>query len=527
MVTNNTSNKYEDLIYYSVDAQNKLKSGINKIVDAVKVTLGPYGRNVIFAGEDGSPIITKDGVSVSNYIKLIDPIENMAADILKQVSRKTVDEVGDGTTTSMVLAQALINNTPEDVININSYKKHLEQYKDIILNYLEENKTKITLDDKNVITKILLTSANQDEEISKNLLKALQFTGLDGLISIAKTKNNESKIEYESGYRLNRGWLSSYFINNPNNATTNLKDCYLLLLRDRLESFKSIIPVLKTAHSELKPLIIIAKDFSDDVVATCAKNFSMNTLVVPLQAEGYNDDVIKNLEDLALYCDGTVITAAELKDGVGKVGIIDNITINRDFATIKSSVNESAIASRVAQLKHLLKESENEFEKKKIKERISKLTTGVAIIKVGGYTEAEIKEKFDRYEDALGAMKAAITHGVLPGGGTALYKSAQNLMSLTPSVNEEAVQALDCLIKSLMAPYQTILKNADIPNHKLKLSAFNIGYDLSNCVERDMIKCGIVDPFLVTVSALKSAISIATMIITTGCVAKNTETILL
>jgi len=525
MVT--TNNKYDDLIYYNEDAQSKLKSGIDKIVNAVKVTLGPFGRNVIFAGEDGAPIITKDGVSVSNYIRLIDPIENMAADILKQASRKTVEDVGDGTTTSMVLTQALINNTPNDVININLYKRYLELYAEQVIQYLEDNKTIISLTDESIIHKILITSANQDKEIADNLLKAFKFTGLDGLINISLSRNNKTNVELDSGYRLNRGWLSSYFINKPEEATTVLKDCYVLLLRDRLESFKSVIPLLKTSHEEKKPLIIVAKDFSDDVIATCAKNFSMGTFVVPLYAEGFNDDVVRNLEDLALYCDGNVFTEAELKSGSSnKVGIIDEIIIKKDFSTIKSSINVEAVVSRVAQLKQLLSQSENEADKKRIKERISKLTTGVATIKVGGYTESEIKERFDRYEDALGSMKAAVSNGILPGGGTALYRAALELKKVDSNVDEKS-QALDCLVKSLVAPYTEILKNADLPTHKMKNVNFNTGYNLHSTKETDFIKDGIIDPFLVTSSALRNAVSIAIMITTTGCVAKNTETILL
>jgi len=521
-----TSNKYEDLIYYNENAQNILKTGIDKIVNAVKVTLGPFGRNVIFAGEDGVPIITKDGVSVSNYIRLIDPIENMAADILKQVSRKTVEDVGDGTTTSMVLTQALINNTAKELININSYKNYLEIYKNFVVKYLESNKTLVTLKDTELLKKIILTSANQDTEIVDNLIKAFNFTGLDGVIDVQKSKNNKTTVDLESGYRINTGWLSSHFINVPEQGITSLSNSYLLIVRDKLESFKLLMPSINLAKENGKNLIIIAKEFDDTVLSVIAKNFTMGNNIVPIIAEGFNDDLVRNLEDLAVYCDGEVLTTAELKDNKGRLGLIDEIIIKKNVTTIQSSVNVENITKRVAQIKALLKIAENPSDKNKLEQRLSKMTNGLATIKVGGYTESEIKEKFDRYEDALGAMKAAILHGVLPGGGTALYKAAQELKKVE-SNSEEKSMALDCLIKSLVTPYYEILRNADINTHKIKSTTFNVGYNLYSHKETDFVKEGIIDPFLVTVSALNNAISVATMIITTGCVAKNTETILL
>jgi len=520
------NNKYQDLIYYNEDALLKLKSGIDKIVNAVKVTLGPYGRNVIFDME-GGPVITKDGVSVSNYIRLIDPIENMAAEILKQVSRKTVDDVGDGTTTSMVLTQAIINNTDvKSVSNINQYKKYLETLRDAIIEFLEDNKTTLELKNEELIKNILFTSSNQDQEVVDKLFESFKLIGLDGLIRINKSKQNATSVVYDSGYRLNRGLISSYFVNSPEDNTTLLSNCLLLIVNERLEQFKLVKPLLESALNSKQALVIVAKDFSEEFLSVCAKNMSLGTVIIPIFAEGYNDDLIKNLEDLALYCDGEVLTTGQLKEGTGRVGAIDEIKISQNYTTIKSTVNKDKVVLKVKQLKNLLTKTDNEISKSKIKDRISRLTSGLATINVGGYTEAEIKEKFDRYEDALGSMQAAIKHGVLPGGGTALYKASMFILS-KESLNEDYIHAVECLSKSLMSPYSTILKNADIPNHKLKTTEFNVGYDLMSLTEQDMIVSGVVDPFLVTTSALRNAVSIATMIITTGCIAKNTETILL
>ncbi len=371
-----------------------------------------------------------------------------------------------------------------------------------------------------------MTSSNQDQEVVENLFNSLKLVGLDGLIRINKSKQNSTTVNYDSGYRLNRGLISSYFVNTPEDNFTVLNNCLVLIISERLEQFKLVKPVLESALASKQSLIIIAKDYGEEFLSVCAKNMSLGNNIVPIFAEGYNDDLIKNLEDLALYCDGEVLNINQLKDGSGRVGVIDEIKITHDYTTIKSEINKEKIVLRVKQLKNLLTKTDNESSKQKLKDRISRLTSGLATINVGGYTEAEIKEKFDRYEDALGSMQAAIKHGVLPGGGTALYKAALNLLT-KETLNEDYIQAIECLAKSLMSPYSTILKNADIPNHKLKLSAFNIGYDLILLEERDMIALGVVDPFLVTVSALRNAISVATMIITTGCVAKNTETILL
>lgn len=511
-----------DLIYYNSEAQDKLIAGVNKLANAVKVTLGPYGKNVILANPEGFPVVTKDGVSVANYVKLADPIENMAADLLKQVAKKTEEVVGDGTTTSIVLAQAIIENVGV-INNTTSYRKYLEKTRDEVFNYLNKNKKLVDIKDIKFLNKIAFTSSNADQEIADNIVKALDFVGVDGLIKVVETENTETKIILENGYRLDRGYLSSHFVNNVDTGSCVLGDCYVLLVKDRMEDFKSIINILKTSKTNNKGLVIIAKEFGEDFLANCAKNFtSYNNIVVPLNIDTFGDNMVHSMEDLGVYLDAEVLTTAQIKEGNGRLGILDSITIYKDYSLIISNSTSSAVVNRVKQLKNLLKTTENKFDISKLDERIAKLTSGFATIKVGGQTKSECKERFDRYEDAKGAVISAVSEGFLPGGGVALLRSAMYLRENYETFIEEEHNVLNNLIKSLQAPYKQIQINADADIHTITSKNFFTGFNLEKGKEEDFLKSGIIDPFSVTTTALFNAISIATMILTTGCVLNNT-----
>jgi chaperonin GroEL len=510
-----------DIIYYGADAQLKLKAGINKLADVVKVTLGPAGKSVILGDPSGIPVVTKDGVSVANYIKLIDPVENAGAQLLKQVSGKTVEDAGDGTTTSIVLAQAIINNAIE-VNNSTKYRKYLEKYKDFIIDNLTKLKRDITVKDKELLHKIAYTSSNGDADIADTVVKAIQAVGLEGIINVVNSDNDTTKITIESGYRLNRGYANSSFINDPDKGTCEIGNAHVMIFKDRVEDFKSLKPALTNAMEDNKALVIIAKEYSEDVIFNCAQNFiGGKARIIPLLAADYNDQMIFNLEDIAVYTDATVLTQAQLKAGVDvRVGLIDVMTVSKDYTTFQSSANVEGTIVRVKQLNNLVKEAKSKFDVAKLEQRIARLTTGVATIEVGGITPAETQERYDRYEDAVGAVLAAVKSSVLPGGGIALYRVGGYMMGLD-LIDDEEVAVVDNLIKSLAAPFKQILHNADIHGVKLKSKDFFTGYSIEKDKEIDFMKEGILDPFLVTVSALTNAISIASMIISTGAVTDN------
>jgi len=509
-----------DIMYYGDNAKNRLKEGVNKLAEAVKVTMGPAGKTVLLGDTNGNPVITKDGVSVANYIRLIDPVENMGAQLLKQVASKTVKDAGDGTTTSIVLAQAIINND-SCLSNATKYRYYLEKYRDLTLKLLEKESKKIKLEDVSTLNSIAYTSSNSDKDIAEIVVKAFQAVGVDGLINVVSTSENKTKLSVDAGYRLNRGYLSSYFINVPDKGVCNLEKCYVIILKDKLEDFKAVAPILRSARAENLGLVIIAKEYGDDFLTNCAKNFSMGNHMVPLLADDYNNDMIFNLEDLAIYTETTVITQAQLRAGTDiRVGVLNKISVSKDYTTINSDISVSSTLVRVKQLQNLLKEAHNEHDRAKIKSRIARLTTGVATIKVGGYTEGEIKERFDRYEDAVGAVLSAVRDGILPGGGVALYRISK-LLKDHVGTDEEESAVVDNLMKSLCAPYFQILKNADISNVALKSKEFFYGYDITKNKEVDFLKAGIIDPYLVTSSALINAISVSAMIITTGAVLQD------
>lgn len=510
-----------DLMYYGKKAQEKLISGVNKLADAVKVTLGPYGKNVILGNPEGSPVVTKDGVSVANYIKLADPIENMSAQLLKQVAKKTEEKVGDGTTTSIVLTQAIINNVTE-IKNTTEYRKYLEKYKDVVFDFLQKNKKLIDINDTDFLTKVAYTSANADQDIADKVVKAVKFVGIDGKVKVLETENKDTKIILENGYRLDRGYLSSYFINSPETGTCELKDCLVLLIRERVEDFKLVVELLKLAKAQDKGLVVIAKEFSEDFLANSAKNFSSyGNIILPLTIDSFGDSMVHAMEDLAVYLDAEVLTVAQVKNKEGRLGLLDSISVYSDYTIISSESTASEVVKRVKQLKNLLSTTENKFDVERLEERVAKLTSGFATIKVGGQTKSETKERFDRYEDAVGAVLSAVKEGFLPGGGTALFKAAHYIRTEVETLNEEENYVLNNLIKSLQAPFHQILSNADVTNKKIRSTKFFTGYSLEEGKEKDFMELGIIDPFSVTTEALSNAISIATMILTTGCVVDN------
>lgn len=513
-----------DLLYYGDDAQRRLIAGINKLANAVKVTMGPGGRYVIL-GEDGEqyPRVTKDGVSVANYTKLIDPIENMGAKIMKQTSRKTVDLVGDGTTTATVLTQALVNNVQINA-SVADFRKGMELGKNTILNFLQQNRiTDIT---KDTLYKIALTSSNHDEEIAKQVSNIVHQVGKEGIVNLEKSEFEKTQVVFEAGYKFDRGIPSSRFMNNENKGNLELKGGgYVLLLDSKLEHFSSIVPIISFAKSKGKFLVVIAKEYSEEVIHNCVENSKRGNFVIPILAPEFGSYMLANLEDLGIYCDGTITTESKLKNkelsSEMRLGTVDSFVSNLQYSILKSDESESRVVTRLQQLKNLLEEAANKRDEEKIKKRISQLSTGFAVIKVGGNTPAEIDEKYDRYEDAVGACRASLENGILPGGGVALYKAALNCAKT--HLNDDAKIGYLQVIEACKAPLQQILSNASITGYTVTEDDFRKGIDATDGQEVDMIVSGIIDPYKVTISALTNAISIAVIVLSTGCVMDNNQ----
>tara|TARA_R110002073_G_scaffold149966_7_gene303994 strand:+ start:6432 stop:8051 length:1620 start_codon:yes stop_codon:yes gene_type:complete len=520
-----------DLLLYGDDARAKILAGANKIADAVKVTLGPGGRNVIYADSTGQPVVTKDGVSVATAITLVDPIENMGAELLKQTSGKTVSDAGDGTTTSTVLAQAIIKEAGT-VADATPFRNGMEDARDLVLNYL--NGMKVDCNDKNMLYNIALTSSNGDKDIAERVSSMAHTIGKSGMIMVEQSEFETTTESIEDGYRFGSGYKSSNFINKPETGVFEMDGGFVMVISDKLESFKILMPAIKAAKSVGKFLLVIAKEFSDEVIINSYKNIQYNNYILPIEAPDFGDRMIHQLEDIAIYCDTQVISQAELKAGLEfKMGELDSIRVSKEYTSMKSSSAPERIAPRVKQLENLKKEAANMYDREKISTRVASMCAGIGSIKVGGFTSAEIKERFDRYEDAVGAVMAALRHGALPGGGTALARTKlfysdklpkedvwtrfKELAGVKPYVTSYDL-GVSSVISALSAPFEQILENADINATLDSKDDFSTGINAITGEVCDTYKSGIIDPFKVTKSALINAVSSASMIITTGCV---------
>lgn len=513
-----------DILLHGKEAKAKLISGINKVADAVKITMGPGGKTVILGDPSGNPVVTKDGVSVAKYIKLIDPIENMGAQLMKQASSKTVSDVGDGTTTSTVLAQAFMKGA-EEIKNVTQFRRGMERAKQEVINYLEEKKEENL--NKDLLYNIALTSSNGDIKIAELVSDVADQVGKEGIINVINGEFDDTKSEVSFGYRLSRGYLNSYFINKPETGTCELEGGgYVIMVNNKLESFDDLIPLLKHTKSEGKFILVIAREFSDEVILNAQRNFSKNHVkIVPIIAEDFGDRMLQTLEDLAIYTDGEVITPSDLKAGTeAKIGFIDSIKVSPTDTTIFSDSGKSRTVVRIKQLQNLIKESKSKFDTNKLKSRIAKLSAGVGTIIVGGLTESETKERFDRYEDAVGAVLASLSHGVLPGGGIALYSAFEDVSLEGDEYSIDFVKGFEKVQKNLSAPYFQILENADIDLSSISKDnnrKFETGIDALTGEEVNMYDAGIIDPYKVTISALSNAVSISSMILSTGCVIES------
>jgi chaperonin GroEL len=514
-------------ILYSEDARHKLLKGVNTLANAVKVTLGPKGRNVVLDRGYGAPTITKDGVTVAKEIEVEDKFENAGVELVKEVASKTNDDVGDGTTTATVLAQAIVTEGIKNVTagaNPVALKRGIDKCVDAIIKELKENIAKPV--EENEIGDVAAISAN-DKEIGAKIAGAMKEVGKDGVITVEESQSFGMEVEVVQGMRFDKGYVSPYMVTNAERMESEYSDPYILITDKKISSIHDILPLLeKIAQSGKKELVIIAEDLDGEALATLVVNKLRGTFnVLAVKAPGFGDRRKEMLADIAVLTGGTVVSedigrkldSAELAD----LGRAHKIIATKEFTTIvKGQGDESIIKERMALIRKQMEETKSDFDKEKLQERLAKLAGGVAIIKVGAATETEMKEVKHRIEDAVGATKAAVEEGVVAGGGVALIRAVKVLDNL--KLDDEEKIAIGILRRALEEPLRMIAQNAGVDGsvivEEVKKNSGNYGYNAATGVYEDMVKAGIIDPAKVTRSALQNAASIAGMFLTTEAV---------
>ncbi len=517
----------QDIIYYDTEAQRKLMNGIEKIAKAVACTMGPSGRSAILGGPDGLPVVTKDGVSVANYFTPIDPIENMGAELIKQAAANTVEDAGDGTTTSTVLAYELIKEFLRYECS-NNFKDGVREAANVVLKSLKEDYT-VECDNLEDLTSIAMTSTKGDHELSKLVAEAVYKAGKDGSVETNMVKGKKISYVNYKGYKMNSGWLTSNIINNQPKLSVELGESYMLLLEGKLENFDDVIMLLKYAKGEGRALIIVAEDFSDEVKMKAVRNIQGSHKIILLKSENFGEYKRFSLEDLAHFVGSKVypVSTLRVKEGLPKVtlGDVKKIDVYQHHSIVVQGDEVGDISERLNLVKTLLENVENDHDKDKLQTRVAQLSGGYSSISIGGHTEGERKERFDRAEDAVGAVTAALMDGILPGGGNPLYKIGKNLVDSHTLDNEESVNGWHCVMQAIEAPLRQIIKNTgnDITKtiEKMNMESPLRGIDASTCKDVDLIDKGIIDPFKVTTCAFENAISIALLIASVGVTIQN------
>ncbi|WP_417657683.1 chaperonin GroEL [Pseudidiomarina aestuarii] len=506
-------------------ARQKMLKGVNVLADAVKVTLGPKGRNVILDKSYGAPVITKDGVSVAKEIELEDKFENMGAQMVKEVASKANDEAGDGTTTATVLAQSIVNEGLKAVaagMNPMDLKRGIDK---AVISAVEElKKLSKPCDNTKAIAQVGTISANSDTTIGEIIAKAMEKVGQEGVITVEEGQALQDELDVVEGMQFDRGYLSPYFINNQENGSVELESPFILLVDKKISNIRELLPVLEGVAKSGKPLLIIAEDIEGEALATLVVNNMRGIVkVAGVKAPGFGDRRKAMLQDIAALTGGTVISEeigmeldkAQLED----LGTAKRVVITKDNTTIvDGNGDEAAIEGRVAQIRQQIEDTTSDYDREKLQERLAKLAGGVAVIKVGAATEMEMKEKKARVEDALHATRAAVQEGVVPGGGVALVRAASKLADLRGD-NEDQNVGIKLALRAMEAPLRQIAMNAgaeaSVVANNVKNGEGNYGYNAGNDTYGDMLEMGILDPTKVTRSALQFASSIASLMITT------------
>ena len=512
-------------VRFSDDARSKMLNGVNILANAVKVTLGPKGRNVVLDKSFGSPTITKDGVSVAKEIELEDKFENMGAQMVKEVASKANDEAGDGTTTATVLAQAIVTEGLKSVaagMNPMDLKRGIDKAVEAAVGELKALSTDCA--DSKAIAQVGTISANSDNVVGDIIAEAMEKVGKEGVITVEEGQALQNELDVVEGMQFDRGYLSPYFMNNQENGTVELESPYILLVDKKVSNIRELLPTLEAVAKSSKPLLIIAEDVEGEALATLVVNNMRGIVkVAAVKAPGFGDRRKAMLQDIAILTGGTVISeeiGLELeKVQLEDLGTAKRVVINKDNTTIVDGAGENdAIEGRCSQIRAQIEESSSDYDKEKLQERLAKLAGGVAVIKVGAATEVEMKEKKARVEDALHATRAAVEEGVVPGGGVALVRTASKLADLRGD-NEDQNVGIKLMLRAMEAPMRQIAANAgaeaSVVINTVKGGEGNFGYNAGNDTYGDMLEMGILDPTKVTRSALQFAASIASLMITT------------
>jgi chaperonin GroEL len=516
-------------IFFDIDARNKMKRGVDTLANAVKVTLGPKGRNVVIEKKFGAPAVTKDGVTVAKEIELEDPIENMGAQMVKEVASKTADIAGDGTTTATVLAQAIIGEGLKNVAagaNPMDLKRGIDKAVAKVVENLKGQSQTIGNDSKK-IQQVASISANNDETIGKLIAEAFAKVGKEGVITVEEAKGTDTYVDVVEGMQFDRGYISPYFVTNSEKMEAELQNPYILIYDKKISAMKDILHILEKVAQSGRPLVIIAEDLEGEALATLVVNKLRGTLkVAAVKAPGFGDRRKEMLQDIAILTAGTVISedlGYKLEGAdLTSLGQAASITIDKDNTIVvggKGKKND--IAARVNQIKAQIEVTTSDYDKEKLQERLAKLSGGVAVLYIGAATEVEMKEKKDRVDDALHATRAAVEEGIVPGGGVCFIRATESLEKFKGS-NEDETTGIAIVKRAIEEPLRQIVVNSGIEGsivvQKIKEGKADFGFNARTEVYENLLKAGVIDPTKVSRIALENAASIAGMLLTTECV---------
>ncbi len=520
-------------IVFESEARGQLKAGVDALANAVKVTLGPKGRNVIIDKKFGAPSITKDGVSVAKEIDLKDPVENMGAQLVKEVASKTADDAGDGTTTATILAQAIYSFGSKNVAagaNPMDLKRGVDKAVEAVIADLKKQSNSIA--NSNEIAQVGSISANNDQSIGKMIADAMDKVGKDGVITVEEARGTETEVKTVEGMQFDRGYLSPYFVTNTDKMEADMESPYILIYDKKISSMKELLPVLEAVSQTGKPLVIISEDVDGEALATLVVNKIRGTLKISaVKAPGFGDRRKAMLEDIAILTGGTVISEErgyKLENAtIEYLGTAEKVLIDKDNTTIVNGAGKKAdITARINQIKQQVDNTTSDYDKEKLQERLAKLSGGVAILYIGAATEVEMKEKKDRVDDALHATRAAVQEGVVAGGGVALIRAIDALDKVKAD-NDDEETGVNIIRQAIEAPLRTIVENAGLEGsvivQKVKEGKDDFGFNAKDNKYENLIKAGVIDPTKVTRLALENAASIASLLLTTEVVVAESE----
>jgi chaperonin GroEL len=516
-------------LFFDIDARNRMKKGVDILANAVKVTLGPKGRNVVLEKKFGAPGVTKDGVTVAKEIELEDPIENMGAQMVKEVASKTADVAGDGTTTATVLAQSIITEGLKNVAagaNPMDLKRGIEKAVTKVVEHLKSQSQAVG-NDNSKIQQVASISANNDAEIGKLIAEAMKKVGKEGVITVEEARGTETTVEVVEGMQFDRGYISPYFVTNSEKMEAELESPFILIYDKKVSNMKDILHILEKVAQSGRPLLIISEDLEGEALATLVVNKLRGTLkVAAVKAPGFGDRRKEMLEDIAKLTAGTVISEEQgykLENAdLSYLGQAKTVTIDKDNTTIVGGKGKKEdIAARVNQIKAQIEVTTSDYDKEKLQERLAKLSGGVAVLNIGAATEMEMKEKKDRVDDALHATRAAVEEGIVPGGGIAFIRAIESIEKFK-GANEDETTGVAIVKRALEEPLRQIVANAGIEGsivvQKVKEGKADYGFNARTEVYENLLKAGVIDPTKVTRIALENAASIAGMLLTTECV---------